>query len=263
MIEVSLAETIPEGLIGILSDGLLNAVLDDVAASARVKWIRIAQTELHSTRQDYIQAIGEIQTGEGSREIALIGWLANAIENGMDAYDMRDTLLANSSHVGKDGKKFAYIPFRHGTPGSTGLAGAPMGSAEAPHSSSSMASGSVLASLGQAVKLGKAIHQEAKKLRGSRRLGTGVGGASLLQPWHKTDIYAGMKRQRKPYVNQRTGKTTTQTQYTTFRTISENSDPSAWQHPGIQARHFADQVAAHVDRIIPAIMNRAIKEALK
>lgn len=276
MIDINLSDLMPHELLGLLSLQSLEATLDTLAASARVKWVRLAQTELKSSRQAYVNGIGEIETIPGMRVIALSGWLANAVEKGIDAWDLRETVLfGRASHVGQDGSLYVHVPFRHGTPGTTGLVGAEIGSAYGPHGASSRAAGGLLTG-GQAEEFGKELYQSAKRLRTrTKRKGPGsmsersVAGAyraaggrgsPLLQPHHQSSIYSGMRRERKPYVS-KTGKTTTQSQYVTWRTISEGKG-DGWWHPGIEARNLSERVSDHVGSILPSIMKKAVAAAV-
>jgi hypothetical protein len=269
VIDVDISEALPESLMQMLESlDLVEAVLDDVAASARAKWQRLAQTELHTTRQSYIEGIQEVESEPGLRSIALVGWLANAVENGMDSFDLRETLLgpnATTRRASRSGGWYANVPFRHGTPGSTGLAGQPMGSPYAPAGALSRAGGPLTADAAKA--LGKAVYAAAKRLSSRGPHGKGrttvpaSEGGPLLRPHHATGIYTGMRHERKPYVNPTTGKTTVQSTYGTFRRIS-TENTTGWIHPGIEPHRFVEQVADHVGVIVPAVINQAIQAAM-
>lgn len=285
MLEIDLGQLLPDEVMQVLTQDFLEVLLDDLAASARVKWIRLAQVGLRSTAQTYIEGIQEVEAAPSQRTIVLTGWLANALENGADPWDLRETLLGPEakhrkpgfSHIPgqpkfRDGSWYAHIPFRHGTPGTTGLAGQPMGMRYGPQGEKSRAwAASGHMTEGEAAAMGKKIYELAKALKqrraGKRKasirdvLGAGAGDAPLLAPWHKTDIYAGMRKERKTYVGP-SGKQTTQSQYTTFRTISTRNDVG-WIHPGFEPRHYSQQVAEHVARIAPGAVDAAIKRAMK
>jgi hypothetical protein len=259
MIKVDFEGVLPQPLLALMSDQFIETVLDDVATAARAKWIRLAQTELHSSKRDYIDSIQDVEGSGNERIIALVGWLANAVENGMEAYDLRDTLLGGGKgKKSKDGHRYRAIPFRHGTPGSGGQGGTPMGSRMGPQGGQSLA----WASQGQASRLGKRIYAAAKQLEQGSRLRTserrrkGFIQVPKLAPWHKTDIFSGMTKVRKTYA------AATQSQYMTFRTISD-ANPAGWIHPGIQARHLARQVEEHVKGIVVKSIEAAVREAFK
>jgi len=77
-----------------------------------------------------------------------------------------------------------------------------------------------------------------------------------LAEHHKTDIYAGMKKVSHLYQN------ATQSQYMTFRMISENMT-EGWMHPGINARHLATQVETYVQSIAQRAVETVVRAALK
>jgi len=242
------------------------SVLDDVAAAARAKWIQLARSELFSSKRDYIDGIQPV-AGEGNeRFIALVGQLPNMIEQGVEAYDLRDTLLgpnAKNVRTSKSGGRYRPIPFRHGTPDSQGQVGTPMGSRYGPQGSQSLAwSSKGLMSSGEAAQLGKAVYKAAKALKGRARLGGKSGqttvakGKSMIQvpklaPWHSTDIYAGMKKVRKRY------EKATQSQYITFRTISDTNS-EGWIHTGIVARQLHQRVESEIQEMMNDIVANAV-----
>lgn len=256
MILVDFSELIPQSLLALIGgNAFIQQVLDDVASSARAKWIRLAQQELGSSKRDYIDGIQEVEGGGAERFIMLLGWLANAVEVGMPSFDLRTTLLGEGKgKKSKAGHRYRAIPFRHGTPGSSGQAGTPMGARYGPQGGASMAyAAEGRMEKGQAAELGKRIYSMAKRLRPGKRLPPGQ--APKLAPWHKTDLFAGMRRVEKKY------RTATQGQYQTFRTISE-ANPTGWIHPGIQGRQLASRVEEHIRTIIPATIGAAVKAAL-
>lgn len=69
---------------------------------------------------------------------------------------------------------------------------------------------------------------------------------------HKTDIFAGMVRKEKTYVN------AVQNQYMTWRMVSDRSDPDAWIHPGIEAHHFFDKTAAELPRLASLVFRGVV-----
>jgi len=271
MITIDLNELLPAEAIVPTGPEFVEAILDDVAALARARWIRLAQTQLHSSKRDYINGIQEVSGKGGERWITLLGRLPNMVEQGIDGWDLRETLLGEGKgKVSKDGHRYRAIPFRHGTPGSQGQAGTPVGlryGPQGPQSRAWAAQGHV--GEGMAAQLGQAVYAQAKRLRGQRRLpnrtyvdlGHLPGGhkrvaVPLLAPWHSTDIYAGMKRTEKKY------RVATQGQYTTFRMISE-ANPTGWIHPGITARNLHQQVEREVSGLLTQVVAAALRGAAR
>lgn len=251
----NLDELIPSEILDALSPEVTQRVLADIADAARAEWIRIAGAELFTTRRDYLAGIQPVEIKPGMAIISLVGQLPNIIEEGMDALDMHDTLLGPNvpiSEPGRYGKHlkvmpggglgyYRAIPFRHGSPGSGGAVGQPMGRQYSGHQA-----------VEDAKKLGKKVYGAAKKLAAttSEPMGkTAYGGrlpaglAPKLRSHHKTDIFAGMIREEKTY------EKATQSQYMTFRTISTGSP--GWLRPATPGRFYSQQVGEYVQRLAP------------
>ena len=247
--------------------------LYQLAEAARAYWLHLAQTRLHSSMADYMNAIQPIEIGDGEAVITLLGWFANAVENGMSARDMHEALLLQTTaptapgqsgiHYAADGGRYRAIPFRHKTPGATFVGGAPMGGAfNAPRPESRriippLLGAGVMLQTPAAEEMGRQIHKIAKKLKDKQSLAAGL--APKLSPRHSTDIYAGMRR-----MVQQTAKVKQGT-YMTFRMIAVGPDgqprPSGkWKHPGIEARNLAADVRAHVESIAGDVVANLLKE---
>jgi len=284
MIEVDIEGLLPQSLLALLDESFVTSVLDDVAASAHARWIRLAQQQLSSSKRDYIDGIQPIEvTGPFERTIALVGWLPNAVENGIDGWDMRKTLLKDGPGVrtSKSGKKYRAIPFRHGTPGSQGQAGAPMGRRYGPQGAQSLAHAAEgLMDKGAAAALGKAVYNHAKRLQQHDSLGHTVRGrrrtyfydrtrnvnvaVPKLASHHSTDIFAGMRKTTAKLSGplQEGKRRGSHTQYMTFRMISE-ANPEGWQHPGMTARNLHVQVEEHVQKLVARAVQAAVNSAFK
>lgn len=275
----SLPELLPSPIVAGYggAEGVIQAVLSDIMDGAWAEWDRLARTQLHSTMQPYRDGLNPVDLQPGIGIIDLVGDLPNAIEQGQEAYDMHDTLLGPNVPVaplGQKGKReikghpgmyYRAIPFRHGTPGSKGAAGTPMGQ---PYTG--------MLGAKAARKLGREIYKQAQALApttgmpgggtqwggrlapGGYNWQTGGGrwqGAPKLKPHHSTDIYAGMVREEKTYRN------ATQNTYTTFRVISDLV-PDKWQRKATQGVHFCDQVEDWVEKNADKVLD-AFVEAFK
>ncbi|HUV65957.1 MAG TPA: hypothetical protein VMW24_18830 [Sedimentisphaerales bacterium] len=252
MIDVDISQLVPAVLEQFFSSDMMESIIDDLAEGARAKWISLARSELTSAKEDYIRGIQPVESKPGERVITLVGWLPNSVESGIGGYDMRMTLLGpGKGKRNASGGYYRAIPFRHGTPGSQGLAGAPMGSQHAGQMGSE-----------RARQMGQDIWDVAKRLRPSKqaqprsRTSWGdrlrAGMAPKLKPHHKTDIFAGMVKVKHTYQKASGNK------YMTFRTIS-TSNPEGWMHPGITGRHLSEQVEAWIERTAPVMLKRALE----
>jgi len=273
VIRVDVSNVVPPGLMNLMSAQRRQATLQKVAESARLKWVQLAGKGLKASSASYIEGLSPVKMSTGRATITLTGRLPNMIEHGWDGGDMRNTLLgpgARNRKPTKDKKGnitgwYNTIPFRHGTPKSSGRNFMPMGGAEAKALDASMGSPVQMA-------LGQQVYKAAKALRPTHSMLTTTPAGAVyqtqwggrmkndmsipkLKPHHATNIYAGMVRQRETY------KEKTQTQYTTFRRISTNVK-NGWFHPGIRARNIAKEVQKHVERVAPKAFARAMLEAL-
>lgn len=285
LLDIKIDDRIPQALTIVLSPEVLEMILDTIAAAARAEWVRLAQSELHSSREEYVRAIQEVEAEPRVRVIALTPGFADMVENGTPAFDLRETLLGPNSHLrrlAKHGGYYGHVPFRHGTPTSKGAAGTPMGAAYGPVRPGSHRAGGLLGQ-GAAAELGKRIYDVAKRLKPTTdtmgrsqrggRLPVGIvaqvtGGAvdllrgpnpqhpdPRMRRGHRTDIYAGMIKERHFY------KRASQSQYMTFRTISTRVQ-HGWIHPGITPHEFAPRVQQFIARVAPATIRSVLDGAL-
>lgn len=234
----------------------INVLREQAAALAemcRSEWIRQAQRELHSSAADYIAGIQPVEISGNWASVTLVGDLPNDVENGKAPFDMKPGLLAGpNAKMGKSGR-FNTVPFRHGTPGTTGKrVGTPM-----PITGLSAKDKPVSAIYVAARKLSPSLEGSGgKTIWGGRTGDFGGYGIQTQLPvkggrpgayTFKASPYAGMVKTAKTY-----GKAT-QNQYTTFRRVSENSNPNSWWHPGLQAKHLAERVRIYLTGLIRSL----------
>jgi hypothetical protein len=247
------------------SPGIRKQIARNIMEGARAKLIKMAGEKLHSTRMDYIQGIQPLEDEGDAISLVIVGALPLMVEEGWDARQLHETLLHNpnanqaSIKTTANGAKYRSIPFRHKTPGAGKQGGQPMGSQFAAIGAGSRQAPKTV--LKDTASLGKAIHKEAKKLKGKQRLPEGL--APKLRKKHSTDIFAGMKVNMQPVQKKggAPGQVSHQRTYTTFRTISDNVKDK-WHHPGIEARDFMSDVASYVERTAPAAISTFMSQAL-
>lgn len=225
--------------------GMVPFLIRELAEEARNEILRLAMAKLNTTFDDYAAGVQPVVYSINGHDqvatIVLVGKVPGMIENGWAGGDMKPFLLAGrNAKVGADGSRYNVVPFRHMTPGTSGRHAPAMGS-------------QFTKSLGpkKAEQLGKVVHGHAKKLRGGRRLQSGL--APILKPHHRTDIYSGMIKERFKHAS---GKKSTQ--YKTYRMVSDNSDPAAWIHPGIEPHHFFKDASDYINRVAPAVFQHAV-----
>lgn len=236
-------------------DEAARMILPDLGEVMRAAITTRANQELRSSSQDYLQGLQAptLSEDEGDPVVSLqlVGWLPTAIEKGWAGGDMKPWLLngPNSRPIAGGGR-MNIIPFRHGTPGTTGRNFPPMGSQYTSRTVGAhpqMQAGTMTRNA--AARLGNQVYARARNLKptvghpeGGTKWGDRLpaGLAPKLKERHATDIFAGMVREVKVY------ESAEQSQYMTFRAVSSNSDPQSWIHPGIPRHAFFEKAAPEV-----------------
>ena len=197
-----------------------SAVLDEIAVRFADQWKAKAGQLLKQTKQEYQRGIYIEKPDENSVIVGLAGWLPNAIERGLEAFDMKEGFQGSSKRkMKKGGGWFLTIPLRHGTPGIVG---------ESEMFSTIMPAEVHKVALQQLRGEKKSIHlidlPPEFQVKKARELV--ANSQQVFQKYeHKSAIYEGLTR------SQKAGHS----HYMTFRRVSDLSDPNAWIHSGIKA----------------------------
>jgi len=231
----------------------LQRIARGLGQAAVLKWKQLGQQGLKSTRRDYVQGI-KMEPGKGgSVTVSLEGVVPNLIENGFPGGDMRRWMLKSpKARMGKNGP-YLVVPFRHGSPGSSGAnTGNPLPPsvhALAKKLAPTLSRPATPGGTPGAVKYGERMGPHLARSAKTRKLLT-----EKKKPWHTSNLYAGMIREEKKYAK------ATQNQYTTFRTISmHTNDPDRhWIHPGITPRRYARKVRDYLNRVSTDIVATAL-----
>lgn len=237
----------------------LNSAIRDVANGAFAMINAHAQTELNSTRQDYLKGLNFEQIGDNSYLIVLEGDYPNALEDGFPEFPMREKMLKSEKIVSvgtragekwvqkaEDGHKYAHVPFEQ-------------------HPFAKMSNPSVKGS--SYSDLNKAIQAISLKNRqGVTQKLTSIfkddfgkpiqGKAARVESVEGFKNLSGLTKYQKTTINS-SGKETTQSTYMTFRTISENG--ADWMHPGHGKLGFFEIAEKWADAEIDNILNRLLK----
>jgi hypothetical protein len=163
-------------------------------------------------------ANGDALTGE----VVSLSPHGEIVENGIKPFDMKQTHLNGpKSQVGKDGKRYVTIPFRHNVPGSTAIGNAMPKEVYAK-----------AMQLAVSRRNGLLVHWfSAKKYEWGDRLSENDSGVKQRPHWTTSKYTSMVKMAGRPH-----------TQYLTFRRISENSKPESWRHPGVAPRPVTQAV---------------------
>ena len=206
-----------------------TAVVRRIANATVRNIVSLAKKELRQTRNDYIESI-VVNEGDGYAEIELIGFLPNAVEQGLSPFDMKSGFMKSPKAKKKiGGGWYITIPYRHGIPTTIG--------------DSSGFSKSMPSDVYRAVSHLKPM----ESVRKSSLPSIGVSVRPIIKTdnkvypeyVHKNDIYEGMMK-----INKRSGH---HSHYITFRRVSDKSDSNSWIHTGISARNLFDRGLQSVD----------------
>jgi len=226
-----------------LSNGQVNDMMEftihEITAAFAREWDSYARRELRSTRDLYRRSLIVGEEGFLTGYVMLVGDLPNMLEQGAGSWDMK-TNFARSGKVryNKNGGWYLTIPFRFATPGA-------LGENEA---FSNILPKSVYKAL-------RTVGDTRTSVQDSRQYGGGLSLSDIPAQYrapksraafsdvkekttfseykHKTSIYQGIIRNKKVY------ERADQSQYTSFRRASSNSDPNSWIHKGFLRRNFA------------------------
>jgi hypothetical protein len=228
----------------------LNLQVGQLAMAARSEWIRLAQDRLETSREVYVNGLRQSESftmlrgsGRGrpsSYEITLVGNMPNNFEYGMGPFDMKGVrpgwLGGKSSKIGKDGKKYVVIPFRHSTSGSprfnyTGKA-------------KSVSDPDLKTQLRKTVKT-YGLDRMVRTATG--QVVTGIANrlpkSAPVHPY----LQGMVRTQQAISGTTSTGLSRGQGSLMTFRVMSENSKPDSWIHPGLRPVNLLAEVEQFVD----------------
>jgi hypothetical protein len=200
-------------------------IQDEILDEAMSEWQQLAAATLGDTAEGYIASMQAGKDSSGGIILMLDdtsseGKLANMQEKGAGAFDMKPGLLAgNSSRV---------IPITHGD-----------------------------ASGGGANPMPKKTLQKAKLMHMGEREGGRFKDASrrksnsVTDYKHKNSLYSGMVRPSKAAAKAYGGG------FVTFRTVSQNSAPGSFWHPGFEPLDLIEKVKEHITQKFSDILNKA------
>lgn len=228
-------------------DDLTAMCVAAIEAEVYDRWSTLAKERLYSTLPAYMKGLTRVDKSKVQKQIILEGKLPNMIEQGASPFDMKvgfknspkarytiPKYRKNGTQISKGGSWYLNVPFRQGTPGIVGQAG-----------------------------FANEMPQEVYKLIKNKAAGDRITKDELMSPYdqrrtrariaatenspeyaeyvHKHSIYEGITKVRGQYDK------TAQNTYMSWRRASENSDPMAWIHKGLEARKLADEAVEGTD----------------
>lgn len=221
----------------------LNSAIRDLAHAAHANIIAHVQGSSMNpkNRQDYLKALKFQEIGDNSYVIYLDGEWPTKLEEGFEAYDMKEVLLSSDKTVGvgprsgepwvrtnKDGGKYAAVPFEH-----------------KPHSKQGGDLAKDIKSIfaknrqGKEQKITKTFTDDfGKPIAGKVASVRGEGIPDNLQGLTKYQHVSKSGRVSSIYM--------------TFRMVSEKS--TGWMHPGHPGYHYFKKVEQELEKELENII---------
>lgn len=220
----------------------LNTAVANLAAITNAKVKEMAQKELHSTRQRYIDALSFAEVSPGLWVVSL-DESALWIENGLPSdFDMKPGLLKNAK-MSKDGVQYRVVPFNHSLPPSQ------MGQ------SNQEAAAFIKANLKkQGITFKKIeLNADGSPKTGKLHSNLNLGGSNPANGVQKNSNGVNI------YQN-KTASGSIRRDVMTFRTVTSNQQDK-WIHPGIDPKLFLDRAFEEAmslweTEILPAVLEK-------
>ena len=202
----------------------------------------IANKKLQSSKQEYIDNTDVYYDKDYVLvvEVNKDSWLANAVESGASAFDIKTGLL-NSDKAKLSSKMFKYIrvPMQKNLSWESGTA---KGQEYQDHIKKALESPMFMLSNWKQQASGEVM--EYQKL---------VTDDPLLSGFYRTRTYKSFEetKTKKP-----------QWGYVMFRTVSERSDPNSWQHPGIEKKEILKDLERWMHQSVDILLENFIQSEL-
>lgn len=203
--------------------------------------VNLAIDKLNSARNEYVSALRINKVNDYTYELILDGKnaLANMVENGASSFDMKIGFSKSpKKKPTKSGGWYLTIPMLFRTPSANPRSGVP--GALLPRKIYDLIRNSPSTKRETEDETISTLSNSAIPNRYQPgQLASLNRAADAYIP--KSSIYAGLVRTQ--------DKETGQSNYNTFRRVSDKSDPKSWIHPGIPAYNLMDQAMTNVDQL--------------
>lgn len=207
-------------------------LLDEIGERFKDGLIQNADRELKQVRQEYIRSIYIEKPDPETLIVGLSGWLPNAVEKGLQPFDMKEGFSKS------DKRKPAYrknrrtgwyltIPFRIGIPSTIGDSS--IFSNIMPEKVYEVAKEKLKTNSDRLRETDLPPEFQIKGVRSE--VTNNITNQVFPSYTHKSSIYEGMQRSPKEF----------HSQYVTFRRVSDLSDPNSWIHSGIVAHNLMEK----------------------
>ena len=229
------------------SETVAATAVENILAVYYTNILRLADKKLNTSRRAYTEGLSIVQHNRLKGSIVLEGDLANMMEQGASAFDMKVAFGKSSKR--KNGKNgwYMHIPFRIASAGATGKSGAFSGKMSKrvygvaltmQKTRTQQTDNGMETTKGDSMTKGM-LRGTGSGTRGARAAikqeGNNLSAEQRARYTHRVPLFQGMIRQGKTY------EKSDSSQYKTFRTVSENSPINSWIHRGMKARNLFDE----------------------
>lgn len=205
---------------------VVSRSIEQTLLATQEKWIQIVANRLATTRNDYIRSLTMEFPDAFTGILYLQGKWANMLEQGFPPFDMKKGFRRSPKvKKSKNNGWYLNIPFRHYAPSQA---------------------------ITTKQKMPSDIYRQARVLKaGDRLIGTEVKYPPR-RSWtgysHHSGIYENMMRT--------TQKSSLDSQYYTFRRVSDKSDPMSFWHPGYKGVQAINQVETYALRKFTEVLEQ-------
>ena len=223
---IDISEVIQEGILSKQeADELLSHLINKATDYVYEQWRDKAEQTLKSTKDNYVE--GLVKGTEGRTGfVELNGEFNNWVEQGHEAWDMKSVNFEKHGKPSKSGGWYFTVNFRWGSTGAT---------KEIKRFSNYLPANvqaKVKSNSGKPLKSSQ-VPAPFNQLKPTKVVM--LNGVPTTTSQHKNYLMTGLIRTPKKY------QVATQGKYSTFRRISDKSDPNSWLHPGLHAVNLAEK----------------------
>jgi hypothetical protein len=222
-------------------------IVSEVAYTFENNLIQIAGRDLTTSRDEYQKSIYSNKVTDGVYEVGLNGFVANSVEQGITSFDQKEGFKNSSKrHETKDGGWYLTIPFKW-------------------KKSGGVESGSQVFSN----MMPPEVTKVAEKLGNKQQIQKHQIPNSVSEPKQKipkSRLYEQYQRKHSVYEGiTKTKDSSGRGGYTSFRRVSNNSDESAWIHPGIEQRGLFQKALATIQSqdVLSSIVRRQVNQLVQ
>lgn len=227
-------------------------IIDRVGAEANKVFRGMAPLYL-----DALNKPDSVKLTDAGIEVGLATKIAQAMDDGAPAYDLKRALLAKSKKSSKSGVPYVDVPFKHTTSGSRGTTQLPAAVKKAitERAVNQSARGSVkttrLPMKTPGKKFTRTLLQKRSGVPGFKRTKQSVS--------HKRGLHDDLIRTSRKGKGGARGSVS----YSTIRRISAKSSPSSWRHPGFKGAGLLKKTLPKLKPEIARILSDSIAKVRK